>query len=93
MFPESHGFVAIAVTIKLHQTYMFQCIPIKLVNGDKIVDICDRHSNETVTLRKHVNKYKHIQKWMVEFLRKFDNRGIKIAGVNSIFITKSVNLL
>ena len=30
---------------------------------------------------------------MVEFLRKFENRGIKIAQVNSILITKSVNLL
>ena len=30
---------------------------------------------------------------MVEFLRKFDNRGIKIAGVNSIRITKSKKLL
>ena len=29
---------------------------------------------------------------MVEFLRKFENRGIKIAQVNSILITKSINL-
>ena len=29
---------------------------------------------------------------MVEFLRKFDNRGVKIARVNSILITKSINL-
>ena len=29
---------------------------------------------------------------MVEFLRKFENRDIKIARVNSI-ITKSINLL
>ena len=29
---------------------------------------------------------------MVEFLRKFENRGTKIAGVNSILITKSINL-
>ena len=29
---------------------------------------------------------------MVEFLRKFENRGIKIAQVNSIIITKSRNL-
>ena len=52
----------------------------------------DWHSNETVTLRKHVTKYKNMQKWMVEFLRKFENRGIKIDRVNSIHITKSVNL-
>ena len=29
---------------------------------------------------------------MVEFLRKFQNRGIKIAWVNPILITKSINL-
>ena len=29
---------------------------------------------------------------MVKFLRKFENRGIKIAQVNSILITKSINL-
>ena len=29
---------------------------------------------------------------MIEFLRKFENRGIKIAGVKSILITKSINV-
>ena len=53
---------------------------------------CDWHSNETATLRKHVTKYKHIRKWMVEFLKKFENRGIKIARANSIPIKKSINL-
>ena len=53
---------------------------------------CNRHSNETVALRKHVSKTKNMRKWMVEFIRKFDNRGIKIARVNSILITKSINL-
>ena len=53
---------------------------------DKIVLPCDRRSNETVTLGKHVTKYKHMQKWMVEFL-------IKIARVKSIRITKSICLL
>ena len=28
---------------------------------------------------------------MIEFLRKFENRGIKIAPVNSILIMKSIN--
>ena len=32
-----------------------------------------------------------MQKWIVEFLRKFENRGIKIARVNSILIPKSLN--
>ena len=33
-----------------------------------------------------------MRRWMVEFLRKFKNRGIKISRVNSILITKSINL-
>ena len=49
-------------------------------------------SNETVTLRKHVSKYKNMRRWMIEFLKKIDNRIIKIARVNSILITKSINL-
>ena len=61
--------------------------------GDEIIRPCDRHSNETVTLKKHVTKYKHVWKYMVEFLSKFENRNIKITRVNSIRITKSINLL
>ena len=61
--------------------------------GDEIVRPCDRHSNETVTLKKHITKYKHMRKWMAEFPRKFENRGIKIARVNSIRITKSIILI
>ena len=88
MFPESHSFVAI-----LYHRYMFKFINFKSEKGDEIVRHYDRHSNEIVTLRKHVTKDKHMQKWMVEFLRKFENRGIKISRVNSIRITKSINLL
>ena len=51
-----------------------------------------RHNNETATVRIHVTKYKHVRKFML-FLRKFENRGIKIALVNSIRITKYINLL
>ena len=53
---------------------------------------CNRHSHEAVIFRKHGTKYKNMRKWMVEFLRKFKNRGIKITRVNSILITKSSNL-
>ena len=49
------------------------------MEGDQIVRPCDRHSNETVTLREHVTKYKHLQKWRVVLRRKLENRGIKIA--------------
>ena len=33
-----------------------------------------------------------MRKWMIEFLRKIENRCIKIARVNSILITKYINL-
>ena len=49
-------------------------------------------SNETVTFGKQVSKYRNMRKWMIEFLRKFENRGTKIARVSSIFIAKSINL-
>ena len=42
---------------KLYQRYIFQKISILLLKGDEIVRPCDRHINETVTLRKHVTKY------------------------------------
>ena len=72
---------------------MFQFLPIYLVKRDEIVRACDRHSNEATTLKKLVTQYKHMRKWMVEFIRKFQNSGIKITLVNSIRITKSSNLL
>ena len=71
---------------------MFQFVPIKLVKGDKIVRSCDWQSNETMTLRKHVTKYRNMRKWIVEFQRKFNNHGIKMARVNSIIVTKSIDL-
>ena len=63
------------------------------MKGDEIVLACDRHSNEIVTLFKHATKYENMRKWMVEFLRKSEGRDDKIARVNSIRITKSINLL
>ena len=63
------------------------------MQGDEIVLPFDRHSNQTATVRKHVTKYKHMRKLMLVFVGKFENRGIKIALVNSIRITKSINLL
>ena len=63
------------------------------MKGDEIVRPLDRHSNETATVRINVSKYKHIRKCMLVFLTKFENRGIKIALVNSTHITKNINLL
>ena len=61
--------------------------------GDEIVRARDRHWDEAVTLTRHVTKYKYMRKWMVEFLSKSQRRGIKIARVSSIRMTKSINLL
>ena len=58
------------------------------MKGDEIVRPFHRHSNETATVKIHVNKDKLIRKWMSVFLVKFENRGIKIARVNSSLITK-----
>ena len=61
------------------------------MKGDEIVLLFARYSNETVTFRIIVIKHKHMRKWIVEFLRKFENRDIKIARVNTILITKFIN--
>ena len=61
--------------------------PYLISEGDGIVRACDGHWDETVTLTNHVTKYKHMQKWMVEFLSKSQSR------VNLIRMTKSINLL
>ena len=53
------------------------------MKGDEIVRACDLHWDETVTLTKHVTKYKYMRKWMVELLSKSQSRVIKIARVNS----------
>ena len=66
--------------------------PYLISEGNEIVRPCYRHSIETVTLNKHVTKYKNMRKLMVEFLRKVENRCIKIAQVNSILSTKFINL-
>ena len=67
--------------------------PYLFSEGDEIVRACDRHWDEAVTLMKHVTKYKYMRKWMVGFLSKSQSRVIKFARVNSIRMTKSINLL
>ena len=63
------------------------------MKGDEIVRACDRHNNETVTLKKHVIKYRNMRKYIVEFFSKYESRGDKIVPVNWIRITKSINLI
>ena len=63
------------------------------MKGDEIIRPCDWHSNETVTLKNHVTKYKHMREWMFEFLSKSESRDNKIVRVNPILIPKYLNLL
>ena len=67
--------------------------PFTKLDRDKLEHVffdtaCNRHSNGTVTLRKNISKYKNVRKWMVEFLRKFENCGTKIKRVNSLLMIK-----
>ena len=66
-----------------HTKILFQFIIIQLVKGDEIVQACGRHSNKTVTLGKHVTKYKYMRKWMIEVFGKSESRGNKISRINS----------
>ena len=47
-------------------------------------------SVEPVTLSKHVAEYEQMYKWMVEFLCKFQGRGIKIDRVYLIRVAESM---
>ena len=78
MFPASHGFVAMPVTSFIKDIVHVPIYPYLVCEGDEIVRPCDRHSNETVTLRKDIAKYKNMRKWIVEFLRKFENHSVMV---------------
>ena len=69
MFPETPGFICRSQPVSKIHVPIYPCL---VREGEtKLFDLaCDRHSNETGTLRKPVTKYKNIRKWMVEFLRK-----------------------
>ena len=62
--------------------------PILLVKGDEIFRDYDRHTVETVILIKYVTEYEQMWKWMVEFLTRFQGRGVNIDRVNSIRVVK-----
>ena len=61
----------------MYKKILFPIYPYLISKEDEIVRPCDRHSNETVTLREHAIKYKNMRKLMVVYLKKFENRGIK----------------
>ena len=49
-----------------------------LVKGEEIVRPCDQHINGTVTVRKHVTKYKNMQKWMMNFSQNLRIAALKL---------------
>ena len=49
---------------------------------------CNRHSNDTMTIGKYVSKCKNMRKWMIEF----ETSRIEVAWVNSILITKPIDV-
>ena len=76
----------------IQSDFFFYLISIALVNGDEIVQACDRHNNETVTLRKHVTNINACENGWSNFSANM-SRCIKIARANSIHTTKSIKLL
>ena len=52
---------------------------------------CNLHSNETVTVKKHVTKYTNMLKWMVEFLRKFESHCCPVCGPNQDVLIRRWN--
>ena len=59
---------------------IYSCLTI-IVKWDEIVRPRDRHSSETVILRKHIPKYKNMRKLVVEVLRRSESRGDEISRV------------
>ena len=51
-----------------------QIYPYQISKGRRIVRPCDQHSNETVTLRKRVTKYKNMRNGWSNFFKKIENR-------------------
>ena len=59
------------------------------MKSDQIVRAGDRHGSETVTLRKHVNEYKNMRKWMVEFPFSFFMIDVLIFIFTLLFLPSS----
>ena len=79
------------ISVSMKPCKVFTSIsPIYYSEGDKIFRDFDRLSVEPVTLSKYVAEYEQMWTWMVEFLSKFQGRGINIDRVNSIHVSKSM---
>ena len=87
------GRVAVSLLCRLQSLSKIHVpiYPYLISEGRQNCSTLYRHSNETATLRKRVPNI-NTWKWMIKFLRKFKNHGIKIVRVNLIRITKSINL-
>ena len=57
---------------------MFQFIHILLVKGDEIVRPCNRNGSVTVTIRKHVTKYKTCKNWWSNFSENLSILALKL---------------
>ena len=91
MFPESRCFVAILVTSSINDS----CSNLSLSNireGKKILfDLVTGTATKLCISGNMIPKIKTCRTGWSN-LRKFEQRGIKIVLINSIIITKSVNL-
>ena len=70
---------------QLKQFHLTSCIQYGWIETCILNTVCDWHSKDTVTLRKHVTKYKNMQKSVDKFLRKSANQGDKIDWVDLIY--------
>ena len=57
---------------------------------DEILCACGHHGIKTVTLSEYVDEFEEMCKWIIEFLSKFQGRGIKINRVNLICVAKQL---
>ena len=90
IFPESHGFVAVPVT----RSNNF--VSLHYIDRDKLDNVSLIHLVTGIATKPWLSgnmfpNTKSMRKLMIEFLRKFENRGIKIVQVYEILITKSIN--
>ena len=91
MFPESHGFVAMLAIRCIKDT----CSNLSLSNQwreTKLFDLVTGTATKPWLSGNMIPNMKKMWKWMFEFLRKFENRGIKSVWVSSILIKNSINL-
>ena len=78
-FPESLGFVAMPVTSWIKDTCSNLSLSNQWLRTKMFNFVTGTAPQRNRNSREACSKYKHIQKSRVVFLRKFENRGIKIS--------------